>query len=318
MIILGAVASGGNGGGNPPVQKVKVLSGSTFTVPNDCAHIDEIHMGGGGQAGFDGTGDGATGGIGGRGAWYSGSANLSLVITPSTILDIQIGVGGASNGANGTDSWFKDNNGTTIVRAPGAGSPSLAIGDTRFEGGNGDFVTMQNYPYTTDPGSIFYLVYLFPPFETLAAHDIWDKRGGKGPGGCGGGGAGGPNGMGADPGDVAGGIYFLVGGVTGCGGGAGDGGNRGGSIETMQLGTLHVGGSFLGEVIVGGQGGDGGTFLDDPNQAFQFPTPLGGGGSAHFSAVGNGGGGFGLSSITGRSGAVGPIEAGNPGGNGYR
>lgn len=194
-----------------------LTSGTTFAVPadwNDSSNsIQCIGAGGGGAS--------AAGSAGGGGGAYCAAANITL--TPSTNVQIQIGVGGSAHTA-GSASWF---NGTSSTSAScGAASGSGGVGGTSGAGGTtGNSV-----------GSITF-------------------AGGNGGGTCGtscastgGGGAGGPDG--------AGGNGTTVAGATPGTGGAGDAGS-GGAGGAINGGAGGNGTEISGTAGSGGGGGSG-------------------------------------------------------------
>ena len=127
---------------NTATTVVYLTSGTTWTVPSDWNNalntIETIGAGGAGAV------------SGGGGGAYSKISNLTL--SPGSVT-YQVGVGGTSNGATGTDTWF---NGASLAASSvgakgggggisGAGSvaggagglASSGIGTTKYSGGNG-------------------------------------------------------------------------------------------------------------------------------------------------------------------------------------
>ncbi len=224
---------------------------TTWTVPSNYVSLVSIGAIGAGQAGYDGTnGAAAPGAMGGAGGSYAGVSSAS--IAANDVLPVQIGTGGASNGANGGDTWIKTAGGSTIALAKGGGSASVDIGTVKYAGGLA---------------------------QTRTFSGIYDI----GKGGGGGGGAAGPDGAGGRGGDLNGYVEISGGGAwtidNGTGGGGANGGQDGGgtwSVNTPQFhAALYVtdsGGNskrtadtFLTPQVIPGDGGDAGpgmyTFL---------------------------------------------------------
>ena len=196
-MITPGITARGEGERGPPFQKVKVLLNTnltTWTVPDDCDHIDEIHMVGGGQAGFDGTENNIpsggspyinTTGAGGSGAWYAASfltKSQQDDLPAGTVTVVKIGKGGTANGAFGEASYIalQGDPGNPIVQAPGggtAGPGSTPTGQVHFRGGNTEIskdvfteivsrvpIGIAGWPYITDSTSLFFLPAMFPPY----------------------------------------------------------------------------------------------------------------------------------------------------------
>lgn len=234
-----------------------IVSGTSWNVPLDCngitgltgEFIDTIGAGGSGGAGNS---SGAITG-GGGGAW---SRITSLALTPSSVISLQVGVGGASRvvsgasfiaGIAGTATYFNGTSlaGSSVGAAPGGGGPVYGI--------------QQNSPGTAGGAA-------------ASGVGALKNNGGRSgnisnfsSSGTGGGGAAGPNGVGNPGGDTAS--------TTPTAGGAGDAGlgGSGGAASTANPATATAGGAGT-EYGTHGSGG-------------------GGGGAANTGAVATGGGG---------------------------
>ena len=240
---------------------VFLTEGTTYEIPGNWSDTNTIEVIGGGGAGYNDTGKTAGAGGGGGGA-YSVATNVSGL---SGIVTIQVGAGGPTSGASGTDTWFagascgvssacaKGGTGATSV-AEGAGGLDTGGVGTQSAGGAGG-----------------------------TGNTTGDTSGG-------GGGAAGPNGVGADGGDgaaannwsggsggghgggypgntgdadgvVGGNNYLNTGGGT-AGGGDGSAGGGGGSAD--KGGTGGAGGAGEEWDATHGSGGGGGGAGDNP------------------------------------------------------
>ena len=179
-----------------------ITSGTTWSVPADWNNADnKIEAIGGGGGGSAGTVSSA--GAAGGGAAYASVTNTAL--TPSSAIDIQVGVGGVSGLTAPTASWVKNNSGTKVVEADYGKNPSgsgiggqasASTGSIKYSGGTG--------------GS------------------------GGGRGGSGGGGSAGPSGDGKNGGNSAGGAER---------GGSGGGGSNGTSATAGTTASSGSGGN---------------------------------------------------------------------------
>lgn len=100
--------------------QVLLISGSSWSVPDDCTSATVECIGGGAGGGES---------VGGAGADYAKLDAISL--TPGANIPMQIGAAGTSGGAGG-DTWFST---AGTVQAKGGGSASTSVGDTTFAGG---------------------------------------------------------------------------------------------------------------------------------------------------------------------------------------
>ncbi|MDO8408097.1 MAG: prepilin-type N-terminal cleavage/methylation domain-containing protein [bacterium] len=233
----------------PPPTTVTVFltSGTSWTVPTGVTTLTSVEVIGGGGAGINGNS-----GSGGGGGAYASITNLS--VTSGGLITYQIGAGGASAGADASDTLFNRTSGNDTmckkdvmsVCADGGSGAGAAGGG----GGQDDARSI---------GSVIY-------------------RGGNGGTGAqnsggGGGGAGGPGG--------AGGAGGAGGGSRNAGGGGGGGGGAAG-----QAGQPSAGGAG-GNNVAGTGGGSGSTLSVDCGAT--TAALAGGGGGGGFSTGGAGG-----------------------------
>jgi hypothetical protein len=265
----------------PPVVQTFLTSGTTWAVPNDWnSNANTIECIGGGGAGDPGVGSTQAGAGGGGGAY---SAIVNQALTPGSTVTIQVGAGGATANANGTDTLFKDNTSTTVCLAKGGqGGQTTSAGGAGGASGSGTGTTKNS----GGAGGTSALL----------------------GGGCGGGGAGGPLGIGG-----AGGASTTV---VSAGGGGG-GGNGGGTAGASPSGANSAGGAggnnFAGTgsgaggaatangtvgTIGGGGGGGGGT-------AASAGSGANGGAGTEWDATHGSGGGGGAQGGTDASGTTG-------------
>ena len=247
------------------MTEIYIISGTSWTVPNDWSNTNTIETIGGGGGG--GTPNASSfSGSGGGGGGYSKISNLSGL---SGSLMVQVGAGGTDD-ASGGDTWF---NGPTLGAssvgakgggagdvnghggAGGAAANGVAPGGTKFSGGSGGSVPLQ--PWT----------------------------------GGGGGGAAGPNGDGA-PGGAGSAI---------ADGGGGGGGNSGGLAGGSPSGGSNNGGAGGS----GGSGTGGGTGDTGSGPGDGTAGTGGGGGGARFQTSDNGGNGAGGSEFDASHGSGG-------------
>lgn len=261
-----------------------LISGTTWTVPNDWNSLNNsIEAIGGGAAGGNGT-DSSAGG-GGGGGEYRKITNITL--TPGAICNIQIGAGGATLHANGTASWLANPSNTIIIQAnPGIGAFANSQGGTGGSGGTG-----------------------------AAANNSGGFGGaGIGTSGAGGGGAGGPLGIGANGASSTGASQE---------GGAGGGGGGGGTVGAVNS-TTTGGAGGLDSSGTGGSGpgglpaGPGGVGYSSIKGTCGGGGGGGGGNPTSGSNGGLGGSGteWSLSDGSGGGGGGGGGNGGNNGGNG--
>jgi len=219
----------------PTAWITKINAGETsWIVPYNLTGIYAIHCIGGGQCGYDGTATSdIPGAAGGKGAdWAASYYRYPAEFVPNSTVTLQVGAGGTTNGAAGTDTWIENTTGTKIVLARGGDSATGAnIGDDENAGGVS--------PTRTSTGD-------YP----------------MGTGGTGGGGAGGPSGPGGNGGNLNGKHFRTLDATwyyfNGTGGGASNGGTDGASTTT--IGSPHIYGISEGLqfdfLIVPGDGGD--------------------------------------------------------------
>lgn len=170
---------------------------------------------GGGEAGQNGLGIGLSGGNGSAGGGYGKTVSITCILGNN--YTVNVGVGGASNGAVGDASYFSD---PGIVKGIGGGVDDVNVGDVTHNGGGG------------------------------SSGDLAGGGGGAGGAGSTGSGAAGNAGApGSDGAGGAGGTGTLVIGGPGGGGGALSDGSSG-----TQPGG---GGGGGGPVNLGGVGADG-------------------------------------------------------------
>ncbi len=264
------------------VKTVFLTSGTSWSDPGDTngGLLDKVEVIGGGGAGAQGfAGGGSEGGGGGGGAY---SKVLSLTV--SFPVTYQVGSGGVTTGASGTDTWFNGASlGASSVGAKAGVGASASTGGAGGAAGSGIGTTKNS-------GG--------------AGGDAQNTNSGGG----GGGGSGGPNGTGGKGGlgansNVAGGGGGSGGGTAGAdgasGGNGGDNfggtghGNGGGSPTS---GTNGGGGGGVGFTTSanGGDGGDGTEFN-----------------ASHGAGGGGGGGPIGGSGNPGHGGLYGGGGAGN-------
>lgn len=294
----------GLAGGGVTTQVV-LTSGSTWAVPinfNSAANtIEAIGGGGAGTAAIYPLNGGMAGGGGGAYAKI-----INAVLTPGSIVNIQIGQGGQSSGANGTATFLQNSNAATIISA------DYGRGASAYGGGP---------PYTTQPGIGG------QASNCIGTTTYSGGTGGglNGPGqgsGGGGGGAAGPHGAGATGGNMGYANYCAAG-----GGGGGGGGSVGSSAGLSQNEAGGNGGNnYLGAGFgaggastgangspgtVGGGGGGGGTNDASPYQV--TGAGAGGAGIDWVTAGAGGGGGGSAVSNNGGTGANPNPRAGNGG-----
>jgi hypothetical protein len=259
---------------------------STFTVPSNWnSNNNRIEVIGGGGGGHQ---HASNGGGGGEGAHYARSNNV--VLTPSSTLNLSIGIGGASN-TSGTNTWIGGTNMATSI----TGAQGGIVGTT---GGS-----PVSTPTTNDRGNVVY-------------------GGGSGGfstdfGGGAGGGSAGPGGAGGNGGSVSSGDGGAGGGGAGNTGGPGsaganNSGNTGGTGGESGDGTL---GATAGNAGSHGSGGGGGstTATAAGNGGTGFDSSWS---SGSYGPGGGGGGGYGQSGLN-FAGGQGGTYGGGGGGCGY-
>jgi hypothetical protein len=275
---------------------VYILSGTTFSPPGNWPGSGQVECIGAGGAGNTGPNSNNMGSGGGGGAY-----SLTTSVTASTGAQIQVGTGGSTAGASGTDTWF---NGT-----------SAAASSCGAQGGSGD-----------SGGSSS------PQSGGLASAGSGNTKnsGGssgtppEGGGATGGGGAAGPNGAGGSSGSP----NFSAGDEGGSGGGGNGGGGTSANPSTAA-GTAggnnssSSGGGTAGSAQAGGAGSNGGGGGGGAwDSATSYNGGAGGAGQEWDSTHGSGGGGgscCGLSSVAGNGALYGGGGAGtgnNLGGDG--
>jgi hypothetical protein len=281
----------------------------TWTVPpNWNSNDNSVECIGGGGGGGNSIGNAGSGGEGGH---YAKSINLTL--TPGSIVNVRVGVGGLgavaypSNAFPGVETWF---GGTSLATSLcGAIGGAGGVGSDTY--GGVDTTT----PTTGDVGSVV--------FQGGAGAGY--SRGGNQYPGLGGGGAAGPGG--------AGGRAGQIGSIMGAGGGGGAGntggpGQEGGPSDSQNLGVppWYGGlGGAAGDGTPGGAGGydDGGANAGLPNKSAEpgsrgsgaggavqkEPGATGGAGAdiawdEHHGPGGGGGGGGGNTAFNGGDGGL--------------
>lgn len=238
---------------------VSVTSGTTFSAPSDwpgiADRVDAIGGGGAGRAAASATHNGT----GGGGAAYTYAYNVLI----NAGANVQIGAGGSTDGASGTDTWIVSS-GTVLAKGGQGGGTGTS--------GNGGAA-----------GSCL-----------PAANAVSGGAGGnRGPasstnGPCGGGGAGGPYGVGGQGGAQG------VAGITGGSGGGGSGGGGAGANQSgsNQAGTNGGNANLFGNVVASTGGLGGASGINDG----RVSTPInyqsgGGGGGGGSNGSGSGGAG---------------------------
>lgn len=285
-------------------KKVFIASGTSTAVPADWnSSSNTIETIGGGGAGHDGNSS-ANKGAGGGGGAYSKSVNVSL--TPSATVGYAIGVGGATNGANGTDTFFCSNNTNTPNALAGN---SVVCGSHGGTGATNNSVGALGGSTTGGIAS-----------GTGNAKYAGGKGGDGTSGGAGGGGAAGPSGIGGAGGNATVNAAGSGGGGNGGGSagngptGAGSGGNGGDNFG----GTGHgVRGGGAGTNGGGGAGSDGDSIGGAGGAGIEWDATHGsggggGGGQGSYNGgaaglYGGGGAGSGGSSSNFGAGAAGII-----------
>jgi len=253
--------------------KIFLTSGTTFTAPGDWpGTADKVELIGGGGAGAAGS-PSTNAGAGGGGGAYAVILNLAI----SNGASYQIGQGGATVNANGTDTWIVTS-GTALAKA-GLGATTNSVG------ANGGAAAS-----------------CIPSTGAFSGGKGGNSNTGGGLCGAGGGCAGGPNGTGG-----AGGAATTTA-TTAAGGGGGNGGGSAGNANTVSAtggdggnnsgGTGHGTGGNAANGTAGtngGGGGGGGTV-----GAGSAPNGGNGGAGTEFDAShgsGGGGGGSGHGSV---------------------
>jgi hypothetical protein len=282
---------------------------TSWTVPpnwNNASNTIECIGGGGG-----GSGGGSDVGNGGEGGHYAKKSNLTL--TPLSVLNIAIGIGGAAQttevtGNPGGNTWFGGSDlASSLCGAVGGAGASLTGSDATT-------------PTTDDIGDVVYQGGYGRGFGGGDSSGGNAAGGAAGPGGAGGGGgseASGSGGGGGGAGNTGGpgqvGYNGVDNSIGGNGGNAGDG-TPGGLAVLYSTGLPGLNGSGGGGGSYSSQsGGDGGAGVDSSWDTTHGPGGGGGGGS--FASVkggdgglyGGGGGGAGYGGTTSGDGAQGII-----------
>jgi len=282
-----------------------MTSGTTWSANTNGADIVVECIGGGG-AGFGNTS--ATGGGGGGGEYAKKTVPYT---SGATVTGIQIGAGGATAGANGTETHWN----TSVVVAKFGRGANSSVGGAGGTGGTGDL---------------------------LYAGGAGGNRGLNDGGigslalcGGGGGGAAGPNGTGKAGGEGGGNI--AVGAGINSGGAGGGGGNGGGSAtagtgqrytDPSGAGGIGNSGTAGGAGVNSGSGNAGSQGSGGSGGAAGNPSQHGGAGGAgiDFDAThgsgGGGGGGGGSAAVAGGNaiggnGGAGGLYGGGGGAVGY-
>jgi len=252
---------------NPPVpvtQFITTTGAGTWTVPSDWpSNNNSIEVIAGGAAGY-------TNGWAGGGGGYSKIVNLPL--TPGAVINLSVGIGGASSNAPGGDTWF---NGTSRANASvsAEGAPAATVSASGGQAANGNGTTKFNGGTAgrTPSGASAGGGGGAGPLGAGAAGAApvnSSIQGGAGGGGNGGGttpsgsnnnngGAGGNNAAGSGGGSISGGVGNP--GSNGGGGGGGavgnDGGIGGNGTEWDATHGSGGGGGGGGNGTIGGNGG---------------------------------------------------------------
>lgn len=281
-----------------------LTSGTTWSVPSDWnSAANTIEGIGAGGAGAPGTGSSAAGAGGGAGA-YALLTNQAL--TPGSTVNIQIGVGGASGSANGTDTFLQNNAAVNVLLAK-AGQGGVKSGSIGGAGGAAASCIPSAFAFSGGAGG-----------NATGGNAGGGGGGAAGPLGAGGqggaetsiaadGGAGGGGNGGGSAGGVGGGVNGGAGGNNQAGSGSGAGGANGGG--NGSAGTNGGGGGGGGNSgTAGGNGGNGGAGTEWTSTA----GPTGGSGGG-----GGGAGGAGSAATPGNGALYGAGGAGSPDGTNF-